>query len=138
MHRITPYIYYNDVTKAAAWLSKVFGFEITLELPDPSGKIVHAELKLQDAGIMIGLAGELPGTISPEEASQVTQSLYVYGDSLDTHCAHSRAAGAMIRTDIREMFWGDNMYTAQDLEGHHWSFAEHMKDIAPEDMKPEF
>ena len=34
------------------------------------------------------------------------------------------------------MFWGDRMYYAQDCEGHHWNFAQHVKDVAPEDMKP--
>lgn len=28
------------------------------------------------------------------------------------------------------------MYYALDCEGHHWNFAQHVKDIATADMKP--
>lgn len=38
--------------------------------------------------------------------------------------------------DLEDMFWGDRTYVAEDLEGHRWTFAEHVKDVAPEDMKP--
>jgi hypothetical protein len=34
-----------------------------------------------------------------------------------------------------DMFWGDGVYGALNLEGHPWSFAQHTKDVVPEDMK---
>jgi len=39
-------------------------------------------------------------------------------------------------TDLEDIFWGDRSYVAEDLEGHRWTFAEHVKDVAPEGMKP--
>ena len=48
----------------------------------------------------------------------------------------ARSAGATIVADLENMFWGDRTYVAEDLEGHRWTFAEHVKDVAPEDMKP--
>lgn len=58
--------------------------------------------------------------------------------NVDEHYRQGKAAGAANITEPMDMFWGDRMYTVQDLEGHHWSFAKHLKDIAPEDMKPSF
>ncbi|MBL1278287.1 MAG: VOC family protein [Ectothiorhodospiraceae bacterium] len=138
MHRITPYVFYNDVAKAVEWLETAFGFEKTMVMPDPEGKVVHAEMKLQDAGIMMGLASEQQGSKSPKDTTGVTQSLYVYVDDLESHIQHAKSSGATITSEITEMFWGDKMYTANDLEGQHWTFAQHVKDIAPEDMKPDF
>jgi uncharacterized glyoxalase superfamily protein PhnB len=34
------------------------------------------------------------------------------------------------------MFWGDRTYVAKDLEGHRWTFAEHTRDVSPEEMAP--
>jgi uncharacterized glyoxalase superfamily protein PhnB len=31
------------------------------------------------------------------------------------------------------MFYGDRCYSAEDPEGHRWSFAKRVKDLAPED-----
>ncbi|MCH6561146.1 MAG: hypothetical protein IH800_01840 [Myxococcales bacterium] len=47
-----------------------------------------------------------------------------------------KGVGAKIMSEPRDMFWGDRMYYALDREGHHWNFAQHMKDVASEDMKP--
>ncbi len=137
MHRITPYIFYNDLSTAISWLGNAFGFEKTVEMPGPDGKVMYAEMTLRDAGIMMGLPSEQQGTKSPLDASGVTQSLYVYVDDLEAHCAHAKSSGATVTVEIAEMFWGDKMYTVNDIEGHHWSFAQHVKDIAPEDMKPD-
>ena len=34
------------------------------------------------------------------------------------------------------MFWGDRTYVTEDPEGHRWTFAQHVKEVSPEDMKP--
>jgi uncharacterized glyoxalase superfamily protein PhnB len=31
--------------------------------------------------------------------------------------------------------YGDRRYAAEDLEGHHWYFATHLKDVTLEQMK---
>ncbi len=37
---------------------------------------------------------------------------------------------------MKKMFWGDRIYSALDPEGHQWMFAQHIKDIEPDNMKP--
>lgn len=138
MSRITPYVFYNDVPRAIEWLSASFGFESIHQMPGPDGTIVHAEMKLQDGLIMLGLAVANEGSKSPLETHGINQSLYVYVDNLEEHYQQAKSSGATITSEIKEMFWGDKMYTANDLEGHHWAFAYHVKDVTPEDMKPEF
>jgi uncharacterized glyoxalase superfamily protein PhnB len=32
-----------------------------------------------------------------------------------------------------DMPFGERQYTAEDLEGHHWTFSETLTDIAPEE-----
>jgi uncharacterized glyoxalase superfamily protein PhnB len=46
----------------------------------------------------------------------------VYVDDLDTHLARAEAGGAKIVHGIRET--GFRAYTAEDLEGHRWTFAQ--------------
>ena len=62
----------------------------------------------------------------------IDQSLYIHVDDVDAHHRNPVAAGAA----TMDMFRGDRMYTVTDPEGHRWSFAQHTRDIAPEDMKP--
>jgi uncharacterized glyoxalase superfamily protein PhnB len=47
---------------------------------------------------------------------------WVYVDELDAHFAHATGAGATIISEIRQR--GYRAYTAEDLEGHRWTFAQ--------------
>jgi PhnB protein len=138
MPRVTPYLFYNDPGAALEWLHRVFGFEKRFEMPGPDGSILHAEMLVGEGVIMMGPPNEEMGAKSPVELPGVNQSLYVYVDDVRSHHARAAAECAGDITEPMEMFWGDLIYTVQDLEGHRWSFAQHVKDIAPEDMVPTF
>ncbi|MFQ5415636.1 MAG: VOC family protein [Myxococcota bacterium] len=136
MPRITPNVFYDDPAAALEWLSKCFGFEARMSIPGPDGGITHAEMQVADGVIMMSPASGLEPWHSPRSLSgAVTQSLYVYVDGVDDHCARARSAGAEILSELEDMFWGDRTYVAADLEGHRWTFAEHTREIAPEDMR---
>ena len=134
MPRITPYLYYEDVDGALAWLTKAFGFRERMRLPGPDGRIVHAEVQLADGVVMMGNPG--PEYRGPRKLGAATQNIYVYVDDVDRHHEHARNAGAKILAEPKDQFYGDRSYGAEDPEGHQWYFATHVRDVAPEDLKP--
>lgn len=136
MPRMTPLLYYRDLAPALDWLAKAFGFETRSKMPGPDGVIVHAEMELGDAVIMMGPPSDEENTRSPKDLPAVSQSLYVYVNDVDAHFANAKAQGATITLEPEYKFWGDRMYSAIDFEGHHWNFAQHVKEVAPEDMHP--
>jgi uncharacterized glyoxalase superfamily protein PhnB len=137
MSRITPNVYYDDVGAALDWLSKSFGFETRMAMPGQDGGIMHAEMQIADGVFMLSPTAGNELWKSPQSLSgSVTTNLYVYVDDVDAHCAVARAAGAEIVSDLEDMFWGDRTYVVKDLEGHRWTFAEHTREVSPEDMKP--
>ncbi len=118
---------------ALAWLTTAFGLRERMRLPGPDGRITHAEMELADGVVMMGHPG--PDFKNPKRLGQVTQSLYIYVDDVDKHFGHARMAGAKILEEPKDQFYGDRRYGAEDPEGHHWYFAQHVRDIASEDMK---
>jgi len=136
MPSIIPYLHYDDVRAALEWLAKTFGFRVRLSLPGSDGSVMHAEMSFGDGFLMLGPAEQEPDTRSPRSLGGVNQSLYVYVGDVDEHFQRARAAGAHIVREPVDMFWGDRLYSARDLEGHHWTFAQHLRDVAPEHMKP--
>jgi len=137
MPRITPNIYYDDPASALDWLGKAFGFETRMSMPGPDGSIMHAEMQVADSAIMMSPSAATEEWHSPKSlGGSVTQGLYVYVDDVDAHCAKARAAGAKVRSDPEDMFWGDRTYVVEDLEAHRWTFAQRTRDVAPEDMTP--
>lgn len=60
---------------------------------------------------------------NPKHLGRSTQSLYVYVDDVDAHCARARAAGAEILEEPSDQPYGDRRHGARDPEGHRWYFA---------------
>jgi len=132
--RITPYLLYEDLDATVDWLVAAFGFVDSFRAPGPDGRSVHAELKLGDAVVMMGCPG--PDYRNPKHRGAVTAEVYVYVDDVDAHHATATAAGAEVVRELADQAYGDRTYAAVDPEGHRWSFAEHVEDVAPEDMHP--
>lgn len=127
---ILPHVIYENVAEAIAWLSKTYGFveQYRYGAPDsPDG----AQIRLNKAWIMLRSAR--PGSTTPAQSGFATQSLTVFVDDVPAHLERARAAGAKIVEDLNETFYGERQYGTEDLAGHHWLFAQHVKDVSPEE-----
>jgi PhnB protein len=131
--RITPYLYYEDVAAALDWLSRAFGFSEGSRMAGADGKVMHAHVTLGEAVVMMGHPG--PDYKNPRRVGHATQSLYVIVDDVDKHFEQAKEAGAKILEEPEDQFYGDRRYGAVDPEGHQWYFAQHVRDVSPEEMK---
>lgn len=131
--RITIYLYYEDVAGALDWLSGAFGFHEQNRMSGPDGSVAHGAMTHGEAVIMMGDPG--PDYQNPKRLGHVTQSLYVIVDDVDKHYEQAKEAGAKIIEEPKDQFYGDRRYGAEDVEGHHWYFGQHLRDVAPADMK---
>ena len=143
---VTPMISYEDAGVAADWLARAFGFEETLRYTENSGKVSHVEFRLGDGAVMLGSP---PGYLNPlhlreteagrawNETAFVIDGVHVYVEDVDAHFAHAREAGATILSELEDQPFGDRQYRAEDLEGHRWMFATHVRDVPPEEWGAE-
>ena len=136
MLRITPYLYYRNLEEALEWLSAAFGLHVRFTMPDNEGRLLHAEMTFADGVVMMGPAGQEGDGMSPLDLPGINQGLFIYVDDVDAHYRNAKSKGADITMEPEEMFWGDRIYSAKDPEGHQWTFAQHVKDVPPEDMHP--
>ena len=114
---------------ALAWLTKAFGFVEHYRFGEPGGRVNGAQMHLGDAWIMLNSAR--PGSASPAQAGHQTQSLTVFVDDVDAHCERAKLTGAKIVEDLHETAYGERQYGVEDLEGHHWLFSRHARDVDP-------
>ena len=131
MQTITPYLLYKDVAAALEFLAAAFGFREVLRYTGEEGYVNHAEMQVGDGKIYLGDPGEQYR--SPADLGQETVGIYVLVDDVDAHFAAARAAGAEILAEPTDQEYGERRYTARDLEGQHWFFAQPTRDVAPEE-----
>jgi len=129
-------VVYRDNRAALEWLQRVFGFEVAFVLTDSKDNIVHAEMSHGDGLVMVGNEW-FDWTKSPASIGGMnTQRIHVRLDSgIDEHYAHARDAGAKIVGPPQDQFYGDRTYAVQDLEGHHWTFAQTVRNVSADEME---
>ena len=124
---LLPHVMYRDVEDAIAWLSTTFGFSEHYRYGDP---VSGAQMRLGRAWIMLKRAQT--GSKVPKELGYGTQSLTVFVENVRAHFEKAKSAGAKILEDLHETVYGEMQYAAQDLDGHHWLFSWHARDLNPE------
>ncbi len=124
---VLPHVIYQDVEKAIAWLNKTFGFSEHYRYGDP---VSGAQMHLGNAWVMLKRAQAGHG--SPKQLGYGTQSLTVFVEEIEGHFQKAKSAGAKILEDLHETIYGELQYGAEDLDGHHWLFSRHARDLSPD------
>jgi predicted enzyme related to lactoylglutathione lyase len=124
---VLPHIHYENVADAIVWLTRTFGFSEHYRYGNSSG----AQMHLGNAWIMLRSARA--GCASPAQLGYGTQSLTVFVEDIDAHFERSKLAGAKIVEDLHETVYGERQYAAEDLDGHHWLFSKHARDVSPDE-----
>jgi uncharacterized glyoxalase superfamily protein PhnB len=125
---VLPHIAYQDVAEAIPWLKRGFGFTEHYRYGDP---VNGAQLRLGDAWIMVRRAPA--GSLSPAQLGYGTQTLTIFVEDVDGHFQRAKSAGAKIVENLNETAYGERQYGVVDLDGHHWLFAKHARDVSPEE-----
>ena len=115
--RLSIALYYEDPAAAARWLARVFQLGSWSGIPAEGENPEWIELHHGNVALLLF---PLDGQPSPDGA--VTHMPWAYVDDLDGHFAHAKAAGASIVSEIEEQ--GYRAYSAEDLEGRRWTFAQ--------------
>ncbi len=138
-------VFYRDPAAAIAWLCEAFGFDLRLKVEGEPGQILYSELVYGDALVSVGAAAKPGDAVEPgrefkaRQASpldlggRASQSLCLFVDDADAHCAQARAHGATIHAepathDYGDDYWSDRSYGAYDLEGHAWWFSHRVRE----------
>lgn len=132
---LTPYLVVGDAAGAIAFYQKAFGAREIGRLSGPGGKIVHAELEIGGAKLMLSDEFEATTNRSPKSLNGTTASVYVYVADADAVFKKAVAAGARSLMPPADMFWGDRYGKLEDPFGHQWSIATKREEVPPAEVK---
>jgi len=134
-HTLTPFLTVRNAVKAIEFYKQAFGAQERGVAKDPTGKVMHAEVKIGDSIIM--LSDEFPefGSLSPESGGSPSMGLHIYIENVDQAFDRAVKAGAKVEMPVMDQFWGDRYGKLKDPFGHKWSIATHTKDMSADEMK---
>lgn len=135
---VIPYLIVNDPPRAIDFYKAAFSAIEQVRLADPNGKIMHAEIRIGDAAIM--LADEFPemGYRSPRTLGGSPVCLLLYVEDVDAVFAAAIAAGGTETMAVADQFDGDRRGTLTDPFGHIWLLATKKEQVSMEEMQSRF
>lgn len=122
------HIAYQNLPAAIAWLTEAFGFRERYRYGHP---VAGAQMTIGQACIMVRQAE--PDQKSPAQLGYGTQSLSIFVEDVDALFEKAMAAGAKVREAPHETAYGEYQCAFEDLDGHHWLFSRHARDVSPEE-----
>jgi PhnB protein len=133
-HTVTPYLIVQSGANAIEFYKKAFGATELYRMADPSGHVMHAEIKIGNSPVM--LADEVPamGHRGPRALGGTPVSMLLYVDDVDARASQAIAAGAKVLRPVQDQFYGDRSGTFEDPFGHVWTIATHKEDVPHEEM----
>ncbi|MEM7349806.1 MAG: VOC family protein [Acidobacteriota bacterium] len=125
---ITPYLLVEGAAKLLDFLAEAFGAEESFRLDRPDGSLMHAEIRIDDAAVMVG---EPMGEFGP-----MPGSIYLYVKDCDAVYERALAAGGVSVMPVTHMAHAGERYGGvKDPSGNLWWIATHVEDVSHEEEK---
>lgn len=133
-HTVTPYLIIKGAADAIEYYRKALGAKERMRMPQPDGRIGHAELEIGDSAIM--LADEFPemNVRGPKSIGGSPVTIHLYVDDVDAVAKKALAAGAKEIQPVKDQFYGDRAGKFEDPYGHIWYISTHKEDLSPEQI----
>jgi PhnB protein len=138
MHTVTPHLVCAGASEAIDFYKRAFNAVEESRMPGPDGKLMHASIRIGDSAIMLAEESPQWGSFGPLSLKGSPVVIHLYVRDVDAVFKQAIAAGATVKMEPAEMFWGDRYCGVIDPFGHHWSIATHTRDLTPEQMDAEF
>jgi PhnB protein len=112
---VMPYLIIRGAAKLVAFMKAVFDAKEQMIVPDDAGKIMHGEMRIHDAVIMLGDASDT--------WKEKTAAMYLYVDDVDKVYAKAMKNNAKSLEAPSRKDYG---YTAgiEDPFGNHWFIVQ--------------
>ncbi len=134
-HSLIPCLVVDGAAEAIEFYKQVFGARERMSMPQPDGKIAHAELEIGDSVVMVSDSSDWSPVKSPPELGGTSVGIFVYVEDVDSVFQQAVDAGATVAAPVETMFWGDRFGSVTDPFGHHWSLATHVEDVPADEME---
>jgi PhnB protein len=138
LHTVTPRLVVRDGNEAIDFYRAAFGAEELGErFTGPGGELIHAELRIGDAVVMVTQEAEngAPARSPQSLDGCVTAIMATYWEDVDAAWARAVAAGADVLYPLADQFYGERGGRLRDPFGQQWMLSQRIEVVSSEDME---
>jgi PhnB protein len=132
---VAPYLVVHDAARAIDFYTRAFGAVECARMATPDRRIAHAELQIGDT--IIRLCDNLPqfDGRAPKDLGGTTVEIFLFVEDVDAVVRRAGEAGATIKAQPENQYWGDRLGRVTDPFGHVWLIASRVEDLTPEEIE---
>ncbi|AXK85500.1 MULTISPECIES: VOC family protein [Nocardia] len=131
-HSITCFLAVDDGVKAIDFYRAVFGAEVLSRNDLPDGQPAHAELRIGDSTVQVGLPVPEHGVRAPN-GEWVHTSIVHYCPDVDAVVRRAAEHGARSVDEPQTFLTGDRFAAVLDPFGHRWVVMTRVEDVSREE-----
>ncbi|MEV6322159.1 VOC family protein [Nocardia sp. NPDC051787] len=133
-HSITCFLAVGDGNKAIDFYTAVFGAEVLSRNDLPDGQPAHAELKIGDSTLQLGMPIPDNGVLAPN-GEWVHTSIVHYCPDVDAVVRRAVEHGARSAEEPQTFVTGDRYGVIIDPFGHRWAVLTKVEDVSREEAE---
>ncbi|MGH3670993.1 MAG: VOC family protein [Pseudonocardiaceae bacterium] len=138
LHTVTARLVVADGAAAIDFYRRAFAAEQVGEaFSAPGGQLIHAELRIGDAIVMLTEDGgdvNAPAGSPQSTGGVVTAIMATYWPDVDAAWQRAVVAGAEVIYPLADHFYGDRGGRLRDPFGQQWMLSQHIEDVSPQEM----
>jgi uncharacterized glyoxalase superfamily protein PhnB len=127
LHTVTPRLVVHDGAAAIDFYRAAFGAEELGErFTDPDGALIHAEVRIGDAVVMVTQQTGDDGVAAapPSVGGSVTAIMATYWEDVDAVWERALAAGGEVIYPLADQFYGERGGRLRDPFGQQWMLSK--------------
>lgn len=117
--KLAPYLVARDARGLIQFIERAVGGKLSYEVTDPTGRLVHAEVRVADGLLMIGEA--------PPGRDSFPAMLHLYVEDAGAACRRALTAGAAEVRAPGDSGDGQSRGGVKDSWGNEWWFSSPTK-----------
>ncbi|HEY3729558.1 MAG TPA: VOC family protein [Solirubrobacteraceae bacterium] len=138
LHTVTPRLVVRNGAAAIDFYRNAFDAqELGERFTGPDGEVIHAEVRIGDAVVMITEeAGDGAPAGSPESLGGVVSAIMAtYWEDVDAAWERAVAAGAEVLYPLADQFYGERGGRLRDPFGQQWMMSQRIERLTSEEME---
>lgn len=135
LHTVTPRLVVRDGAGAIDFYRQAFAAEeIGERFTGPSGKLIHAEIRIGDSVVMI-TEGEAAARSPEALGGAVSAIMATYWEDVDAAWERAVSAGAEVVHPLADQFYGQRGGRLRDPFGQQWMLSQRIEQLSAEEME---
>jgi PhnB protein len=138
LRTVTPRLYVDAGRAAIEFYQRAFGAQQVGDVfTGPSGEVIHAELRIGDAVVMLteDTGDESMPSRAPSATGNITTAVMAtYWADVDAAWQRAVEAGAEVLYPLADQFYGERSGRVRDPFGQQWMLSQHIEDVMPDEM----